>query len=161
MSKPLASLIVAASIVLGSALAASPARADPDETRHDEAALRAIDDHWGRAEEAGDVDYLAALLAPGYRSISATGKATTRDALLAHTRQRAGSATARDDARKARAAYMAAHPTEMSVVLRGAIGIVSFYNPARGADQAVRGADVFVYEDHRWRAIYSFHNSAE
>src|SRR6185295_19199387 len=103
----------------------------------------------------------AALLAPGYRTISPTGKAKTREALLESTRRRAGSAAARDEARKAREAYMAAHPTEMSVVLRGAIGIVSFYNPARGADQAVRGADVFIYEDHRWRAIYSFHNSAE
>ena len=56
---------------------------------------------------------------------------------------------------------MAAHPTEVAVVLHGSVGIVSFYNPKRGADQGVRGADVFIYEGNRWRAIYSLHNAAE
>ena len=141
--------------------AASPVRADPDETKRDEAALRAIDDHWGRAEGEGDVAYLTQLLAPEYRSIGASGKATTRDALLEHTARRASSAAAREEARKAREAFMAAHPTAVSVVLHGSVGIVSFYNPKRGADQAVRGVDVFIYEDNRWRALYSFHNAAE
>jgi hypothetical protein len=150
-----------ACLILVTALAASPAGADPDETKRDEAALRAIDDHWGRAEGDGDVAYMTQLLAPGYRSISPTGKATTREALLEHTARRASSVAAREEARKAREAYMAAHPTGVSVVLHGSIGIVSFYDPKRGADQSVRGADVFLYEDHRWRAIYSFHNAAE
>lgn len=136
-------------------------RADPDEAKRDEAALRAIDDHWGRAEGEGDVAYLTQLLAPEYRSIGSSGKATTRDALLEHTARRASSAAAREEARKAREAFMAAHPTGVSVVLHGPVGIVSFYNPKRGADQAVRGVDVFIYEDNRWRALYSFHNAAE
>jgi len=147
-------------LIIATALNASPARADPDEAKRDEAALRAIDDHWGRAEEEGDVAYLAQLLGPEYRSIGSTGKVTTRAALLEHTRRRAGSAAARDEARKAREAFKAAHPTQVSVVLHGTVGIVSFSNPKRGADQVVRGADVFVYEDNRWYAICSFHNAA-
>lgn len=152
---------VPAWFIIATALTASPAHADPDEAKRDEAALRAIDDHWGRAEAEGDVAYLAQLLAPEYRSIGATGKATTRAALLEHTASRATSVAARAEARKASEAFKAAHPTGVSVVLHGSVGIVSFYNPERGADQAVRGADVFVYADNHWRAIYSLHNAAE
>src|ERR1041384_3124542 len=133
--------------IIATALIASPARADPDETKRDEAALRAVDDHWGRAEEEGDVAYLAQLLAPEYRSIRSTGKATPRAALLEHSAHNASSPTAREAARKARQAFMAAHPTGVSVVLHGQIGIVSYYNSQRGGDEAVRGAGRFGYGD--------------
>jgi hypothetical protein len=152
---------VPAWFIIATTLTAAPAHGDPDEARRDEAALRAIDDHWGRAEGEGDVAYLAQLLAPEYRSIGSTGTATTRAALLEHAARRASSAAARDEARKAREAFMAAHPTGVSVVIHGPVGIVSFYNPERGADHAVRGADVFVYDANRWHAIYSLHNAAE
>ena len=148
-------------LIMATAFSASPARADPDEARRDEAALRAIDDHWGRAEEDGDVAYLAQLLAPEYRSIGSTGKVTTRAAILEHTGQRASSPAARDEARKAREAFTAAHPTQVSVVLHGMVGIVTFSSPNRGTDQVVRGADVFLYEANRWHAISSFHNAAQ
>jgi hypothetical protein len=131
-----------------------------DETLRNEAALRAIDDHWGRAEKDGDVAYLAQLLAPEYRSIGARGEVTLRAALLEHASQRATSTEARAAAYKAAEAFLQAHPTEVSVVLHGTLGIVSFFNPRRGPEHAVRGADIFVYEG-RWHAIYSLHNAAE
>ena len=157
---------LALTFLLGLATA-STARATPgpaaavDETQQSEAALRAIDDHWGRAEKDGDVTYLAQLLAPEYRSIGPRGEATPRAALLEHAGRRTGSAEARAEAHRSADAYLQTHPTEVAVVLHGTLGIVSFFNPARGPDHSVRGADVFVYEGHRWHAIYSLHNVAE
>jgi hypothetical protein len=146
-------------IVLAAVASVARADAGADEAKHDEAALRAVDKHWGDAETEGDVAYLAELLAPEYRSIGVTGEATTRARLLEKAAKRTTEA-ARAEARKASQAFTAAHPTGVSVVIRGDVGIVSFYNPERGADHAVRGADVFVYQDHRWRAVISLHNSA-
>ena len=57
--------------------------------------------------------------------------------------------------------YFAKHPTEMTVVIHGTLGVVSFYNPKRGDDHLVRGADVFVFEDNHWHAVYSLHNAAD
>ncbi len=127
-----------------------------DETERSEAALRAIVEHWGDAEIEGDVGYLEQLLAPEYRSIGPNGAAHPRAMILEHARRNAGSA----EARKSRDAFKQAHPTSKAVVIHGAIGIVSYFNPQRGPDQSVRGADVFVYEGDRWHAIYSLHNGA-
>jgi len=60
--------------------------------------------------------------------------------------------------RKSRAEFLAAHPTETAVVIHGTIAIVSYFNPQRGVDQGVSGADVLVYEGGRWHAVYSLHN---
>jgi hypothetical protein len=132
-----------------------------DETLPSEAALRAIDEHWGRAESDGDVAYLSQLLAPEYRSVGPRGEVTSRAALLEHTTRRAGSAEARAEAHRSAEAYRQAHPTELSIVLHGTLGIVSYFDPTRGAEHSVRGADVFVYEGRRWHAVYSLHNAAE
>jgi hypothetical protein len=138
-----------------------PASLDPDETRADEAALRAIVQHWSRAEAEGDVAYLSQLLAPEYRSVGSKGEASTRAALLEHAERVQRSAEARAERRKASEAFLRTHPTEVAVAIHGPVGIVSYYNPARGVDHSVRGSDVFVYEANRWHTIYSLHNSAE
>ncbi len=137
------------------------ASAPPDESRHDEAALRAIVDHWDRAEHDGDVAYLSQLLAPEYRSIGAGGEATTRAALLEQAERVQRSAEARVARRRAGEAFLRAHPTAVSVTVHGPVGIVSYYNPGRGLDHSVRGSDVFVYEGNRWHAVYALHNNAE
>lgn len=133
------------------------AAARVDESQPNEAALRSIVQHWGDAEVDGDVHYLEELLAPEYRSVDPKGGSHPRAKILEHARHSAGSA----EARKARDAWVKAHPTEMSVVIHGALGIVSYFNPQRGVDSSIRASDVFAYEDHRWRAIYSLHNGAE
>jgi hypothetical protein len=157
-------LIAVAGVLGGAHAPASAAPSAPpggpasrvNETEHSETALRAIVEHWGNAEVEGEVAYLEQLLASEYRSISANGVAHPRAMILEHARRNADSA----EARKSRDAYKKAHPTGIAVVIHGAIGIVSYYNPQRGLDQSVRGADVFVYEGDHWHAIYSMHNSA-
>jgi hypothetical protein len=147
-------------LIVSLLLVASPAltATDSDETEPTEAALRAVEDRWSRAEDDGDVRYLELLLAPEYRSIGANGESTTRAKLIERA-ARVKDATARAEAHKTSQAFMKAHPTELTVVVHGALGIVSFFNPQGGPDHAVRGTDVFVYEGHRWRAVYAFHNS--
>src|SRR5262249_46204003 len=139
---------------------AADANPSPDESKRDEAALRAIDDHWGRAETEGDVAYLSELLAPEYRSIGVTGEATTRASLLDRAAQRTTEA-ARSDAPKATQESLPKRPSETSLVAHGSIGVVSFYNPKPGADRSVPGADVFVFENNPWHAVFSLHNGAE
>jgi uncharacterized protein DUF4440 len=157
-------VLAVAGLVVGLQLPARAAPSTPasapapsiDETQPTEAALRAIVDHWGDAELTGDVAYLEQLLAREYRSIGPNGESHLRAGILEHARRSAGSA----EARKARDAYLQAHPTEKAVVIHGALGIVSYFNPQRGVDSSIRGSDVFVYEAKRWHAVYSLHNGA-
>ncbi|HEX3763811.1 MAG TPA: DUF4440 domain-containing protein [Kofleriaceae bacterium] len=154
-------IAAAAALAIAPLASAAPPSPEPDETRADEAALRAIVKHWDRAESDGDVPYLSQLLAPEYRSIGKTGEAVTRAALLAHAEQTHGSAEAQARRRKQGEEFLRTHPTEMAVAIHGPVGIVAYYNPTRGVDHSVRGSDVFVYEASRWHAIYSLHNGAE
>lgn len=162
---PALAAVIALALSPAGPVRAEPAAARPaaaiDETLPNEAALRAIDDHWGRAESDGDVAYLSQLLAPEYRSVGVRGEVTSRAALLEHAGRRTGSAEARAEARRTVEAYRQTHPTELSIALHGTLGIVSYFNPTRGAEHSVRGADVFVYEGRRWHAVYSLHNAAE
>jgi hypothetical protein len=162
-------IVIAVVIVGGGVAGGFEARAEPpasapggaaavDETQRSEAALRAIADHWGDAETEGDVAYLEQLLVPEYRSISANGASHIRAGILDHAKRNRGHAA---EARKAVEAYKQAHPSEKAVVLHGAIGVVSYFNPKRGLDSSIRGSDVFLYEGNRWHAVYSLHNGAE
>jgi hypothetical protein len=137
--------------------AATAAAAPADETRHDEAALRAIADHWENAELDGDVDYLSQLLAADYRSIGGTGETTTRAAILGRAEQAHRSPAAAAEGRRTAEAYLREHPTATAVAIHGTLGIVSYYDPKRGLEHSVRGSDIFVYEGNRWRAAYSVH----
>ena len=116
--------------------------------------MRAVADHWETAEVEGDVAYLEQLLLPEYRSIDSKGVATAKAKILQRAKQNQGS----DKGRREVAAYLQSHPIEMSVVIHGTVGIVSYFNPARGAQQGVRGSDIFVYENNRWHAVYSQHS---
>jgi hypothetical protein len=55
------------------------------------AAVLAVDNAWGDAEADGDAAFVAKLLEPGYRSIGANGKTTSRDTIIENTRRHAGS----------------------------------------------------------------------
>jgi hypothetical protein len=151
---------IAVAVSLGGSPAPVSAAPQVDESARSETALRAISEHWGTAEVDGDVGYLEQLLAPEYRSIGANGAAVPRAKILDHARRNAASAEAAAKERKSRAEFRTAHPTETAVVIHGAIAIVSYFNPQRGIDQGVRGADVFVYEADRWHAVYSLHNGS-
>ncbi len=156
--------LLAVVTLLGASASAEPAKqaapgqqaAPVDETQANEAALRAIAEHWGDAELAGDVGYLEQLLSPEYRSVDAKGVSHPRAMILEHAKHSAGSA----EARKVRDAFMKAHPTEMSVTIHGTVGVVSYFDPKRGVDASTRGGDIFVYEAKRWHAVFSLHNGA-
>lgn len=101
--------LAAALALVVAPLAGAAGPAPADETLPNEVALRAIDDHWGRAETDGDAAYLDPLLALEYRSIGPRGEVTPRAAMIEHARRRAGSA----EAHRAVAAFKQGHPTEL------------------------------------------------
>lgn len=139
-------------IVTGSAMAAGTDHAD--ETARTRVAVMAVDHHWMQAEINGNTAWLSHLLLPEYRSIGADGEATSRAEILASAAKHRGS----DAFKRKVQAWIKAHPTKKSVVLHGNVAILSFYDPERGAQEGVRSSDIFVYEDGRWRALYSQHS---
>lgn len=159
----LARSLLATALLVAAPLAAEPAAGPPpaDETRPDEAGLRATAHHWDLAEADRDVAYLSQLLAPEFRSVGVTGEVTSRAALLEQAARLQRSADARARRRADSAAFVKAHPSAVAVTIHGTVGIVSYYNPARGEAHSIRGADVFVYEARRWHAVHAMHNAAE
>lgn len=137
------------------ALAGTTRAATVDETARSAAAVKAVDQHWLDAELDGDTAYLEALLLPAYRSVGADGVAHPRRTILAHAARNRGS----DRQRREVEAWIRAHPSAQNVVLQGDTAVLSFYDPALGPDRGVRSADIFVYVDGRWRALYSQHAS--
>lgn len=136
--------------------ATSAARASGvDESAHSEAAVIAVDQHWLEAELGGDTAWLDDLLLPGYRSVGADGAVHPKAAIMAHAAKNRGS----DTERRKVEAWLKAHPSGKSVVIRGDTAILSFYDPARGAANDVRSSDVFVYVDGHWHALYSQHSA--
>lgn len=135
------------------ALAGPVHAASVDETAHSAAAVKAVDQHWLDAELDGDTAYLQALLLPAYRSVGADGVVHPRQAILTHAAANRGS----DRQRRKVEAWIKAHPSARRVVLQGDTAILWFYDPALGPDRGVRSADVFVYVDGHWRALYSQH----
>ena len=133
------------------------AKAAVDETQMSAAAVPAVEQHWTRAEESGDDAWLEQMLLPEYRSVTPEGVAHPKAAIVAGAKKNRDS----DATRLADEAYRKAHPYGTSVVLQGDLAIVSFYDPALGAQKGVRSSDIFVYRDGHWHAIYSQHSNAE
>lgn len=150
----IACLLVRAAFVLANlVLTGSLYAATPDETGHTANAVKAVDQHWLNAELDGDSAFLQALLLPAYRSVGADGAVHPRQAILAHAASNRGS----DKERRQVEAWLKTHPSGQDVVIVGDTAILSFYDPALGPARGVRSADVFVYVDGHWRALYSQH----
>ena len=148
MRSPILCLLSVA--LLGPALAAqSPTPAPPPQ-----AAVIAADDGWENAELSGNTAYVDALLLPEYRSISADGSIHDKAAILASTRSASAARTAKINA------WMAQHPMLKSVTLAGDTAILTFTLDKRDAPKPVLSSDIFVYQDGRWRALYSQHSTA-
>lgn len=124
-----------------------------DEGARTSQAVIAVDDHWSQAEVSGDTAWLDSMLLPQYRSIGADGRILDKTTLLAHAAKNRGS----DKMRKMVAAWVKAHPTGKSVVMRGNVAILSFSDPKTGR---VRSSDIFVYQSGGWHALYSQHSNA-
>jgi hypothetical protein len=160
MSHPLRFPIVVASLCAAlaatagapaAARAASPPTGDAARTN---AAVIAVDDRWLDAEVNGDTAWLDAMLMPDYRSISSEGEVLDKPTLLEHAAKNRGS----DRMRKKVNAWVKAHPTRKSVVMRGDVAILSFSDPKTGR---VRSSDIFIYKDGAWHALYSQHARIE
>jgi hypothetical protein len=134
-------------------VAAAPAA---DETAKTAAAVIAVDQHWLDAEVGGDTAWLDRMLLPDYRSVDSKGVAHPKAAIVAHAAKNRGS----DVERRKVEAWIKAHPSGKSVVIRGDTAILSFYDPKLGPQQGVRSSDIFVYEDGHWHALYSQHSAA-
>lgn len=147
-----AACFVTLSTIASGALAAPP---PVDETAHDAAAVIATDEHWLQAEISGDTGYLAQLLLPDYRSVSADGSVHPRAAILAHAAKNRGS----DQARRQVEAWRKTHPSHPSVVIQGDTAVLSFQAGDAATPDVVRSADIFVYVDGHWRALYSQHSA--
>lgn len=161
MRVPRQGLIVSAAILLLSitglgatfVYAANHPGTGNGESAMTEEGVRAVEDHWSLAEATGDTDFLGAMLGPAYRSISGEGKTLTRTALLEHAAKNKGS----DEGMRKMEAYKKDHPYGTLVTMQGNSAVVNFYDPTRGAQDGIMGADVFIYADGRWQAIYSQH----
>lgn len=151
----MACFAMATAAIATAAAAASTTPVDgAEETGRNAAAVIAVDQHWLEAEVGGDTAYLADLLLPDYRSVSADGAVHPKAAIVAHAAKNRGS----DVARQKVQAWVKAHPSGKSVVIHGDIAILSFYEPALGAANDVRSSDIFIYTGGRWHALYSQHS---
>jgi|GEM_PF-840581 len=146
----LAVLVLSAEAVIAATSAASVSGID--ESARSEAAVIAVDQHWGDAELDGDNTYLDQLLLPEYRTVDADG--------VAHPRSAVARKPASDKDRRTTEAWLKAHPSGKTVVMHGDVAVLSFYNPALGPQRGVRSSDIFVYIDGRWHALYSQHSNA-
>ncbi|GLQ88172.1 nuclear transport factor 2 family protein [Dyella flagellata] len=128
-----------------------------DETQHTAAAILAVDQHWSIAEMTGDGAWLADMLMPDYRTVSNDGSAHDKQALLAGMAKH--KPVTRAEATLKLAAYEKEHHIGSSVTIHGDMAVVSFYDTALGMLKGVTSADVFVYQDGHWHALYSQHTS--
>jgi len=129
--------------------------ADVDEAQHTEAAVMAVDEHWSIAEMTGNAAWLTAMLMPDYRSVSNEGVVHDRQALLTGMAKR--KAITIDEAKHKVADYLKDHHIGSNVIIHGDTAVVTFYDTTLGAQKGMSSADVFVYQDGRWHALYSQH----
>lgn len=128
-----------------------------DETSQTAAAVMATDVHWSLAEMTGDTAWLDQMLLPDYRSVNNDGSVHAKAAILAGAAKRKHTDLA--TAQRQLDTYEKEHPHGSAVAIHGNTAIVSFYDPTLGPDKGMRSADVFVYVDGRWHAMYSQHTA--
>jgi hypothetical protein len=126
-----------------------------DETQHSEAAVLAVDEHWSIAEMTGDSAWLAGMLMPDYRTVNTDGTAHDKPALLAGATKHPPMSAA--EAQSKLADYIKQHHVGSHVVMHGDTAVISFYDTTLGLQKGIASADVFVYQDGRWHALYSQH----
>ncbi|MDB5709535.1 MAG: hypothetical protein JWL96_1605 [Sphingomonas bacterium] len=120
------------------------------------AAVLAADNGWGDAETRGDIAFVDALLADGYRTIGHDGKVRTKADVLASTRTKGGTLARAAEV----AAWRAQHPTQGNVALFGDTAVLTWITSGATNPGMVMSCDIFVYRDGRWHAVYSQHSDA-
>ena len=158
-------LVYGCAIALLAAVAVLPAHAQEvgtpsvDETQRSEAAVLAVDDHWSIAEMTGDIAWLTDMLMPDYRTVNTDGTAHDKPALLAGATKHPHVGAA--EARTKLADYIKQHHIGSHVVMHGDTAVISFYDTTLGLQKGIASADVFVYQDGRWHALYSQHTGLQ
>lgn len=147
-----------AAVLLACSSMSAPAQdagAVTDETQHTAAAILAVDHHWSIAEMSGDSAWMTDMLMPDYRTVSNNGTVHDKQALLGGMAKHKPITPA--EAETKLAAFEKEHHIGSSVVIHGDMAVVSFYDTALGLDKGTLSADVFVYQDGHWHALYSQH----
>jgi hypothetical protein len=108
------------------------------------------------AELRGDLKTLDARLMPTYRDVTEEGKVHTKQNWLAGAAKHPNKVTT--PPLQAAADYRAQHPFVEHVLIEGDTARVQFESSKPEAAGIIRGVDVFVYQDGRWRGLYSSHN---
>jgi hypothetical protein len=139
---------------------ARPSMADSAaETQRSEAGVQATDEHWSLAELAGDTAWIDQMLLPDYRSVDDDGTVNSKAKILEGAARRSGTDLA--TAKSKLAAYRKDHPYGTSVALHDNTAVVTFYDLALGPHKGVKSADIFVYSDGHWHAVYSQHSGLD
>ena len=128
------------------------------ETRRTEAGVIATDEHWSLAEMTGDTSYLDQMLLAQYESVNDDGTAHSKAQIVAGAAKRSGTDLATANSKLA--AYRKAHPYSTSVAIHDNTAVVTYYDPMQGTQTGIKSADIFVYENGRWHAMYSQHTEA-
>jgi hypothetical protein len=138
----------------------SPAKAQDSavETQRTEAGVMATDDHWSLAEMTGDTAYLEQMLLPQYESVNDDGSAHSKAQIVAGAAKRSGTDIATANSKLS--AYRKEHPYSSTVAIHDNTAVATFYDPARGPQKGIKSADIFVYADGHWHAMYSQHTEA-
>ena len=160
MNRTLLSLGLAAATVAFTIPARAFAQAAIPAAEHEMtvAAVRAVEDHWSRAELDGEIGYLDQLLLPEYRSVSPDGSVHPKAAIIAGAKKNAANRAA---AQAAVDSFLKAHPWRTDVVLQGNTAVITFVSLVPASHDAIRGADIFVFANGAWHAIYSTHQNAQ
>ena len=122
-----------------------------------EAAVLAASDDWLAAERRGDVAALDRRLMPEYRDIEPNGHVHPRSALIAHAVNLKDPSTV--PAKQLAAEFRKAHPVIEKVIITGDTALLSYHSTDPQTEDEVRSVDVFVYDQGRWRALVSTHNT--
>jgi hypothetical protein len=128
------------------------------ETQRTEAAVIATVDHWSLAEMTGDTAYLDQMLLPQYESVNDDGTVHSKAQIVAGAAKRSGTDIATANSKLA--AYRKAHPYSSNVAIHDNTAVVTYYDPARGAQEGIKSADIFIYANGHWHAMYSQHTEA-
>jgi hypothetical protein len=122
-----------------------------------EAAVLAASDDWLAAERRGDVAALDRRLMPNYQDIEHNGHVHPRSMLIAHAANLKDPSTV--PAKQLAAEFRKAHPVIEKVIIAGDTAVLSYHSTDPQIEDEVRSLDVFVYDQGRWRALVSSHNS--
>jgi hypothetical protein len=152
-------LPVLALIALSStaAHAAPPHAAKPLPEPRTEAAVLEASDDWLAAERRGDVATLDRRLMADYRDIGPNGRVHPRADLIRAVANLKTPSTV--PPKQLAADFRKAHPAIEKVAIAGDTAVLSYYSADPQAAGDVLSVDVFVYDQGRWRALASVHQT--